>query len=76
MQILHGAKICPAADFLASHTPYPYKISHFLSIKGVLYMVTPPQNRACQQSTACALGPPPGNRLIVSTRCFKTGSGS
>ncbi len=35
MQILHGEKICPAADILASHTPYLHKVSHFLSIKGV-----------------------------------------
>ncbi|QCW84292.1 hypothetical protein EQU24_20195 [Methylotuvimicrobium buryatense] len=27
-----GAKICPAANILASHTPYLQKVSRFLSI--------------------------------------------
>ncbi len=35
MQILHGAKICPAADILARHIPYLHKVSQFLSIKRV-----------------------------------------
>ena len=26
----------PAADILASHTPYLHKVNHFLSIKGVV----------------------------------------
>jgi len=34
---IHGGLTAaiPAADILASHTPYLHKVSHFLSIKGV-----------------------------------------
>ncbi|MDO8842874.1 hypothetical protein, partial [Methylicorpusculum sp.] len=34
---LHGGLTAaiPAADILASHTPYLHKVNHFLSIKGV-----------------------------------------
>ena len=35
MQILHGAKICPA-DILASQVPCLHKVSHYLSIKIVM----------------------------------------
>ncbi|MDO8845113.1 MAG: hypothetical protein Q7U98_07405, partial [Methylicorpusculum sp.] len=35
---LHGGLTAaiPAADILASHTPYLHKVNHFLSIKGVI----------------------------------------
>ena len=32
MQVLHGAKICPAADILATHTPHLHIVSYFLSL--------------------------------------------
>jgi len=36
---IHGGLTAaiPAADILASHTPYLHKVSHFLSIKGVMF---------------------------------------
>jgi len=39
-QILLGAKICPAADILASHTPYLHKANHFLEYKGSSWIET------------------------------------
>jgi len=38
MQILHGAKICPAADILARHTPHLLVLIRFFGQNGVVIL--------------------------------------